>query len=151
MTPEQIPARETAAFVAAHLKKGARLLDVGCGQGHLAALLQREGFDVTAIDKDEGAVKKAKANGVGARRADLLKVKDGPYDALLFSRVFHHLTPLPEVTDKAHALLKPGGFLCVEDFDFERMNEVGATWFYGLERVLEVGQHLSSTLHNQAA
>jgi len=149
MIPEHIAAQETIDFVKMHLTHlgtGAHLLDVGCGKGYLAALLQSEGFEITAIDKNAEAVAQARANGVAARHVDLLELNGSPYDALLFSRVLHHLSNLPEAIAKAHTLLKPGGLLFVEDFDFERMNEAGATWFYGLESVLKADQHLGKSL-----
>ena len=146
MTPEHIPAQETLSFIKAHLGEGSHLLDVGCGKGYLAALLQDEGFEVTAIDKNEGAVAQARANGIAAQHKDLLELGGGPYDALLFSRVLHHLSPLPGAIARAHTLLKPDGLLFVEDFDYERMDEASATWFYGLESVLKAGQHLDKSL-----
>lgn len=149
MTPDHVPAQETARFVKSHLDKGARLLDVGCGKGYVAALLQAEVFEVTAIDKNEDAVQQARANGVTAHQADLLEVEDDPYDALLFSRVLHHLSPLPEALAKAHRLLKPNGVVFIEDFDFERMDEADASWFYGLESVLKAGRQLDKSLTAQ--
>ena len=146
MTPEHIPAQETLNFIKAHLNKGAHLLDVGCGKGYLTALLQDEGFKVTAIDKNEEVVAQARANGVAARQTDLLELDGGPYDALLCSRVLNHLSPLLEALAKTHTLLKPDGLLFVEDFDFERMDRASATWFYGLESVLSAGWHLDRSL-----
>jgi SAM-dependent methyltransferase len=48
---------------AVRLAKG-RILDVGCGAGRFALHLQREGYDVTAIDNSPGAVKVSKSRGV---------------------------------------------------------------------------------------
>jgi SAM-dependent methyltransferase len=48
---------------AAHLVKG-RVLDVGCGAGRFALLLQKRGHQVTAIDNSRGAISISKARGV---------------------------------------------------------------------------------------
>lgn len=57
------------AFVAA-LPEGAHVLDLGCGPGHIAALLAKAGFRVTAMDGSTEMVKRAAAQpGVTAVQA----------------------------------------------------------------------------------
>src|SRR5688500_14992246 len=48
---------------------GARLLEVGCGDGRLAAWLAEDGFSVVALDEDESLCATARARGVDARAA----------------------------------------------------------------------------------
>lgn len=48
------------------LPRGSRILDVGCGEGRLLALLQKEGFEAYGIDLDIKMAKVA-AESVGAR------------------------------------------------------------------------------------
>jgi SAM-dependent methyltransferase len=50
--PIDIPTRATADFLASHLPGGAELLEVGCGEGDVAAELARRGYRMTAIDAD---------------------------------------------------------------------------------------------------
>ena len=60
----------TLQFVTAHVPLNARLLEVGCGDGELAAALQRAGHRVVAIDSDAESEVRARTRGVDARHAD---------------------------------------------------------------------------------
>ena len=41
------------------LKKGSKILDLGCGPGYFSLELARNGFDVTGVDISEGAISEA--------------------------------------------------------------------------------------------
>ncbi|HEY9792888.1 MAG TPA: class I SAM-dependent methyltransferase [Candidatus Obscuribacterales bacterium] len=133
----QIGGAETVGFVSAHLKPGATILDVGCGDGTLAKLLIDNGFKVTGVDRNEEAIEKAKALGVPAVAADFLQYQSpSTFDALLFSRSLHHIHPIESAVDHALKLLKDGGLLMLEDFGAELMDAPSAIWFYGLKSLL---------------
>ena len=84
--PAGIALRETLAFLDAHLPEpGSRVLEVGCGDGALAASLGDRGFMVRGIDVDPGMVSRARERGVDAHEADLVSYSDEPFDVLLFS------------------------------------------------------------------
>src|ERR671919_137097 len=52
-----------AADVAAVAPEGARVLEVGCGPGHLSIRLARQhGLDVTGLDLDPAMIERARAN-----------------------------------------------------------------------------------------
>ena len=54
-----------AADVAVATRSGGRVLDVGCGPGHLANRLAREhGLEVTGLDLDPAMIERARANAV---------------------------------------------------------------------------------------
>lgn len=94
----------------------ARVLDVGCGRGVLAAGLAGQGFDVTAIDPDPEAVAAGRERGVAAVEAGLSEHPGGPYDAVIFARSLHHIPDLDNAVARAHALLQPDGVLVLDEF-----------------------------------
>lgn len=109
----------------------ARILQIGCGQGELAAQLKNEGFQISVVDSSPEAVEKAKAKGLDAEVADLLEYpSEGTYDAVLFSGSLHSGHPLDALLKKTKALLSPSGKLLVEDFAIEQMQTETAAWFY---------------------
>jgi len=88
-----VPTRETVEFLAAHVRHGARLLEVGCGHGEVARLLGDGGFRVVAIDADPEAVAHARDLGVDARLAAWPEYSGPGVDAIAFTRSLHHIGP----------------------------------------------------------
>lgn len=139
--PKDVAVAETLAFVTRRFRKPASLLEVGCGSGRLAAALTRAGHAVTAIDAHPDAVRTARAAGVPAVHADILAYEDEPFDGVLFTRSLHHVHPLGAAMERARALLKPGGWLILEEFAYARMDRATARWFYdALELLVAAGR-----------
>ena len=129
--------RYTYDFVISHLPDFAkRVLEVGCGRGELAALLQGSGLEITAIDNNREAVEAAKAAGVDARLVDWPSEISERFDAVLFTRSLHHIESLEEAVAAARSALQPSGAIMVEDFRAEGGGEAGARWYSGLARSL---------------
>jgi SAM-dependent methyltransferase len=120
---------ETLQFVTASATSG-RLLEVGCGDGKLAALLIAQGFDVIAVDVDPEAVAAARRRGVDARCSDFAGFDVSPMVVVLFSRSLHHIHNPAAALRRAHGMLSPGGQVLVEDFGRERVSRTAATWLY---------------------
>ena len=132
--------------------RGLRILEVGCGPGHLAARLEQEGVEVTAIDASEEQVALARENGVGALAFDFLSYEGAGFDVVLFTRSLHHISPLPEAMRKIRALLRPGGWILADEFAHEEMNRATAAWFWDLQAVMEASGTLApdvSRRHNR--
>lgn len=94
-----------------------RVLEVGCGAGHLAAVLAGSAARVDAVDRSPEMVALARARvpaGVRVTRADVLglPLPPGGYDAVVGSAVLHHL-PLEEALTALAAALRPGGVLAM--------------------------------------
>lgn len=138
-------------FVMKHVKKGQRLLEVGCGSGELAHQIELAGVNVSAIDKDENASMRAAAEGITVHEEDFFEyeTEQESFDAILFSRVLHHMHPLDQTLAKVQRLLKPNGVLILDEFAVEEVDEPSATWFYGLKQVLAEAGSYNWTLAEQ--
>src|SRR5687767_6104317 len=123
---DDVQRRLETAFIMAHLPAGARVLEVGAGNGHLTqALRQRAGF-VDAFDYAENMVEQAKRlQGETNNRFfhdSVLdpKVVQPPYDVVVCVRVLINLRNIEEqqrAFDNMAKLVNPGGrLILVEGF-----------------------------------
>jgi ubiquinone/menaquinone biosynthesis C-methylase UbiE len=107
---------------------GRRVLEVGCGTGALAAALdERAGARVWAVDASEAMVEQARARGVNARRAsaERLPFKAGWFERVVM-RMVVHLLDRPRAFAEAARVLGPEGMLVVASEDPAHFEEV---WF----------------------
>ncbi|MBI3408398.1 MAG: class I SAM-dependent methyltransferase [Planctomycetes bacterium] len=143
MLPSDVPIAETLAFLRAQLRTPpARILEVGCGDGDLAARIQELGYQVVAVDCSDTAVAKARGRGVDATVASWPDFADGLFDALLFTRSLHHIHPLPRAVARAKEMLHPHGLVLVEDFAAYEIDALSAQWVYQALALLDAGGHL---------
>ena len=127
----------TRAFVRRSLPPAARrLLEIGAGDGALAALLQADGLEIVALDSDPQAVEEAKAAGVLARQVEWPAALGEQFDAVLFTRSLHHIGQLDAAVEAASQVLGPGGRIIVEDFRAEGGGKAGTDWFADLAHSL---------------
>jgi len=93
-----------------------RVLDVGCGEGQIARVLQSrtsvQSF-VVGVDPTQGQVDVAVERSVGEQYlrsgADALPFPDGSFDAVLACLVFEHIDALDEAISEVARILRPGG------------------------------------------
>ena len=120
-------ARE-ALLEQADLKAGQRVLDIGCGTGTLAILLQQRHpqLEVVGLDPDAKALahgrRKAKRAAVWPRFdqgfANALGYASASFDHVFSSFMFHHLDDegKRETMCEVHRVLRPGGDFHLLDF-----------------------------------
>jgi SAM-dependent methyltransferase len=113
-----------------------RFLEVGCGKGHLAKALADKGHQVLPIDVSEEAVAFARSLGLPAKQTDIFGVSDSAFDGILFIQSLHHISPLDQSLAQVALLLDKGGFVLVEDFAFNKMDEKTAVWFQAVQNIL---------------
>ena len=90
-------------------RRGARLLDVGCGSGDLMHMLRAAGWDVEGFEPDPRAAERVRARGFTVH-ADLRLPADR-YDAVVLSHVVEHVHDPLDLLVRCRRVLRPGGEL----------------------------------------
>ncbi|HZA26131.1 MAG TPA: class I SAM-dependent methyltransferase [Actinomycetota bacterium] len=120
--------RRIAEDVAAVAPEGGRVLEVGCGPGHLSILLaRRHGLDVTGLDLDEAMIERARTNAYrpghgGFRRPTFLVgdvaslgFPDGSFDLVLSTLSMHHWADPAAGLAEIGRVLRPNGRALIWD------------------------------------
>ena len=120
--------RRIAEDVAAVAPEGGRVLEVGCGPGHLSILLaRRHGLDVTGLDLDEAMIERARANadrpGDGDQRRPSFLVgdvaslgfPDRSFDLVLSTLSRHHWADPAAGLVEIGRVLRPNGRALIWD------------------------------------
>jgi ubiquinone/menaquinone biosynthesis C-methylase UbiE len=125
------------------IKEGQTVLDFGCGPGSYtipAAVIVGEKGKVYALDIHPLAIKavEKKANKKGLTNiAAILSdrdtgLPDESVDVILLYDVFHEIKDKQALLKELHRVLKPDGFLSVDDHHFKADELVEAVKEYGL-------------------
>lgn len=98
------------------LTASTRLLDVGCATGDFLQIVEREfGAACQGVEADPGLAESAAQAGVSVTAADFLSyTPDAPFDVVTMFHVLEHVPDPAAALAKALAILKPGGWLCIE-------------------------------------
>jgi SAM-dependent methyltransferase len=143
---------EVAALVPATCR---RVLDVGCGTGHLGALLRSRGHHVTGIELVPEAARQARIRLDHVATADIeadgFPFPSASFDAIVFADVLEHLVDPWRVLRAATGLLTPSGVVVasipnVQNLDVLR-RLVRGRWEYRERGILDVGHLRFFTLH----
>jgi SAM-dependent methyltransferase len=120
--------KRIASDVAAVAPAGARVLEVGCGPGHLSLRLVRQyGLEVTGLDLDPTMIAGAQANtdrpGTGERRPEFLvgdvaalAFPDRSFDLVVSTLSMHHWADPAAGLAEIGRVLRPGARALVWDF-----------------------------------
>lgn len=115
------------------VSRGARILDVGCGAGHVAAALGRRGFAVTGLDASEDMLRFARRNAPRgsfiAADARQFAFRRAGFDAAVstFDAINHMLSTsdLDAVLRNVRGSLVPGGIFV---FDLNMSEAFESQW-----------------------
>jgi trans-aconitate methyltransferase len=98
-------------------RPGERILDLGCGTGHLTARIAEAGAQVIGLDAAEAMVARARA-AYPRLRFEVARGEDfaveAPVDAVFSSAAIHWMSPPESVAACVHRALKPGGRFVAE-------------------------------------
>jgi trans-aconitate methyltransferase len=96
---------------------GERILDLGCGTGHLTAKIAANGAFTLGIDNAESMIAQVRRN-YPALRFELTDARDLPYvgqfDAVFSNAVLHWVRPPRKAAASIWQALRPGGRLVAE-------------------------------------
>ena len=119
--------RKYADVVAAHVEKGADVLEVAAGPGYLSIELAGRGFRVTGIDISPDFVKIAKNNAKEANvsvtfmegNASELPFDDQSFDFVVCSAAFKNFKEPVKALCEMHRVLRPGKTALILDMNRE--------------------------------
>jgi len=106
------PNAKLASLRPLKITKDTRILDVGCGTGHLLLSLYEAGFkNLLGIDPFNRE-NIAYANGLRIEKRDIFS-EQGQWDVVMFHHSFEHLSDQRATLQQAFNILKPGGVALV--------------------------------------
>jgi SAM-dependent methyltransferase len=118
-----------AADIAAAAPTGARVLEVGCGPGHLSIRLARQhGLEVTGLDLDPAMITRARANADRSANSDqrpptllvgdvaALAFPDRSFDLVVSTLSMHHWADPTAGLAEIGRVLRPGARALIWDF-----------------------------------
>jgi ubiquinone/menaquinone biosynthesis C-methylase UbiE len=112
-------------------RAGHRIVDLGCGTGGYALMLQRAGFEVTALDSNAEHVAAAASLGVPAFEVNgALPFADRSVDTLMMIEVLEHVPDdeLAPLLEEVRRVVRKNVLVTVPDCgDVSRMRDVGVT------------------------
>jgi SAM-dependent methyltransferase len=121
--------RGVAADVAALVPRGARILEIGCGPGHLSIeMARRHGLDVTGLDLDPAMIERARTNATrilvdGASQPTFaigdvasMPFADDSFDLVVSTFSMHHWEDPSAGLSEIGRVLRPDARALIWDF-----------------------------------
>ena len=102
-------------FVAGLLPAGSRVVDLGCGAGFTLLPFRDAGHRVAGCDLGSAYLEAGRASGLDLRHGDHTTLTDlAPFDLVILSHVFEHITDPRRLMDDIRPMLAPGGMVYIE-------------------------------------
>jgi SAM-dependent methyltransferase len=135
--------QDIANVITERLAAGASVVDIGCGDGSMIAILSQRGFRMTGVERDARSVSlrdQAAQVFEGSAEALPAQLPRAGFDAVMFRHVLEHLVDPVAAMRAAAALLKPGGLLFAEVPNNESATalELGLSWEH-----MDVPRHIN--------
>jgi 2-polyprenyl-3-methyl-5-hydroxy-6-metoxy-1,4-benzoquinol methylase len=133
-----------SSFAQANVRAGERVLDLGCGEGELTAVLARTGARTLGVDVAEAALARARRRHpeLSFERVPIdgpLPLADGAFDVVWASEVIEHVADTARWLSEVRRVLAPRGRLLVTTPNHGRLGLA----LHGMERYSEpLGDHL---------
>ena len=142
MVSRETPDADLQSFIDT-VPMGGTVLDLGCGPGNSAAMMQNAGLIADATDASAEMVRAARERfGVNATQARLDELDSvAKYDGIWanFSLLHAPRTEMPANLQRIHTALKPGGYLHLglKIGDGEKRDKLGRNYTYYQPEELE--------------
>ena len=137
---------ETYNFIKRYIAKPGKLLDIGCGNGRLLFLAQKEGWSVKGLELSDFLAESIKqATGIEVEVCNFLEYKISKnelFDMVVLRHVLEHLPDPILAMNKVHSLLKNDGYAVLEFPNIEGL-DLKFKRFLG-----RIGLHKKSYLSN---
>ena len=121
--------------------KPGRVLDIGCGRGHLLRAFQRRGWEVTGTEMSEAAAAYAREQfKLPVHVGKLTDLPSDSFDAVVMWHTLEHFERPIDVLREVHRLLRPAGIflVAVPNFGSPEARATCDKWFH-----LDVPRHLT--------
>lgn len=122
----RVPSLRRRVVEFASLRKGEKVLEVGCGKGDLSILMATQGVNVTGIDLSQNLLKNASKRArklgldINFKQADItdLPFEDSCFDVVISTLTFHYLSEEEKelALKEIFRVLKPGGRFVAAEF-----------------------------------
>lgn len=119
-----------------------RVLDLGCGRGHLLAAFRQRGWSVEGVELSDGAAqypREALGLKVHVGRLQDLGFQDAAFDAVVLWHVLEHVPEPATLLGEVGRILRPNGLLLVAVPNF---GSIEAGWTRGAWFHLDAPRHL---------
>ncbi|GEN32014.1 ubiquinone/menaquinone biosynthesis C-methylase UbiE [Cerasibacillus quisquiliarum] len=109
--------KEIIPFIQKHIKKGAKILDVGCASGYGTNKLHLAGYQAEGVDISEKMIELAKRRFPNVpfttASIDKLPFSDQSYDAMMVVNVLEWTSHPYKAMVELKRVLKSNGYLCI--------------------------------------
>jgi len=123
-----------------YIKDGDRVLDLGCGNGRLLALLADKKVEYLGVDFSEKLIEQARQNWPENKFEVMdaldLKLPDSAFDVVLCVSVLNHIPRDKQALFVANVrrVLKPEGMLLMANWNLWNVFNKKSVWFNGLKK-----------------